>query len=741
MGNISILHVRFDIDTVERTFDTGAYGMACYRTVFRNVPDNLLQGCQVSMGDSRATLNGRENVCIIGLAAPPGRLQSVREALSQSREFLSVSAVNPLSPGNTFDAEPLVVDGIYTLNGAGLRSWAKAAYDSLKKNAGEQPPQPQEQRPQPREQPQPPKQAQTQPQPQPREQRPQPQPWEQHPQPREQQQPQPQIWQQSDFSPYPPQQTQPLPYPQQEEQPPYSQQQTQQPRYPQPQEEQRPYPGETSSGGTGHGERGGCLTAWLIMIMIAHAALSIIFLAMQDDLNLPETGVAVQVLLSMGMIAGGILLLNWKRIGFFLMILVYVITAIINLSNGDVLHAFGGIAGLLILWGLMNKKAAGGTSAWERMKGGLAEPASSLENPEFAGEQDKKSETPVTGTGGYGGKIAHLKMTCPLCGKYTSIYVEEGGSSASVKCEHCRQIFVFGAGMMYEPVAYVPSIPQWAVISRAETKKAIQCKIAGKAVLKEDALKKKHKELLENLQKIRLYTSTKDIIAMFGSPDLENPAEAVFSGLGFVPASERGKMYWLYESPYGSWQVAVKDNEVVATTGIEKIIEKLQSELPATKKSAEAKTGPVSFSLQSFTPAVTVSGFAKEEAYNILNTYLKKNKPQNMDADETELLKPFFLNLLMYFRYAAVQYVASGRSFGWICDSCNGNISKDRFYLAGNYGKCQNCVLESIVCTLDWNYYLSNVISAIGHVPREIVSQAHDIKDQINKRREARNLV
>lgn len=67
------------------------------------------------------------------------------------------------------------------------------------------------------------------------------------------------------------------------------------------------------------------------------------------------------------------------------------------------------------------------------------------------------------------GKIAHLKVSCPQCGKYTSIYVEEnGGSSSKVKCEHCKQIFEFGAGMMYEPVGYVPEIPQLAMITDTE---------------------------------------------------------------------------------------------------------------------------------------------------------------------------------------------------------------------------------------------------------------------------------
>jgi transcription elongation factor Elf1 len=88
-------------------------------------------------------------------------------------------------------------------------------------------------------------------------------------------------------------------------------------------------------------------------------------------------------------------------------------------------------------------------------------------------------------------KIAHLKVTCPKCGKYSSIYVEEGGSSAKVKCEHCKQIFEFGRGMMYEPIAYVPSIPSWAMISKAEEANvfslAAKCGKCGYEYTKDDS--------------------------------------------------------------------------------------------------------------------------------------------------------------------------------------------------------------------------------------------------------------
>ena len=89
------------------------------------------------------------------------------------------------------------------------------------------------------------------------------------------------------------------------------------------------------------------------------------------------------------------------------------------------------------------------------------------------------------------GKIAHLKVNCPQCGQYTSIYVEEGGANARVKCEHCKQIFEFGSGMMYEPVAYVPSIPGWAVISKADEGKvftqAVKCGKCGYEYTEDDS--------------------------------------------------------------------------------------------------------------------------------------------------------------------------------------------------------------------------------------------------------------
>ena len=122
-----LLHVRFNIDAVKG----GAYGMACYKIIFANVPTHALQGCIVSMGDSNATLAGRENVCIIGLSGSIGQLRTIMNALNGTTAFTSVCASNPLVLNGA--AEPLVEDGTYTEDGSLLSSWAKSAFNSVNK--------------------------------------------------------------------------------------------------------------------------------------------------------------------------------------------------------------------------------------------------------------------------------------------------------------------------------------------------------------------------------------------------------------------------------------------------------------------------------------------------------------------------------------------------------------------------------------------------------------------------------
>ena len=86
------------------------------------------------------------------------------------------------------------------------------------------------------------------------------------------------------------------------------------------------------------------------------------------------------------------------------------------------------------------------------------------------------------------GKIALLKVTCPLCGQFTEIYVEESSAtSTKVVCGSCRRVFEFGRGMMYDPVGYVETMPGWAVISGGQP---VRSEGAGKYLLEVKNLKK-----------------------------------------------------------------------------------------------------------------------------------------------------------------------------------------------------------------------------------------------------------
>jgi hypothetical protein len=404
MGNILILHIRFDIGAVEKKFDTGAYGMACYQTVFRNVPAELLNGCQVSMGDSLATLNGRENVCIIGLAAPERRLQSIRKILNQNREFLSICADNPLPLETSFGTEPLVSDGIYTLDGGRLQMWAKSAYDLLKRESPAQPatqsqPQtqfwsqprpaaPQQQQQQPRSQPQPQPQSQSQQQPRPATPQPpqfQPQQQFQSQPQQQQQQSQPWLQPQPQFRPAEPQQPQFQPQQQFPSQPQPQQPQSRSPQQPQPRPAapQQPQlqsswspPVQTSPAGATFldaaqaetlKQRGGCLTTWIYIMMIINVGMAFLALGMREYLQLSDGDIIIQFLISIATIVCGILLLKWKKTGFYLILAVYLISVVINLIAGNGIYSFSGAMGLLILWVLLNKKADN-VSAWQQMK-------------------------------------------------------------------------------------------------------------------------------------------------------------------------------------------------------------------------------------------------------------------------------------------------------------------------------------------------------------------------------------
>lgn len=120
-------------------------------------------------------------------------------------------------------------------------------------------------------------------------------------------------------------------------------------------------------------QRHGCITAWLILMIIANSATAIIYLFASDIVtdNLPGN-VSTMLIVSLGIIgvanvAFSVLLLQWKKLGFWGFSITSVLVLGINISIGlDVGQSVFGLIGVGILYGILQIKKDNVT-AWENL--------------------------------------------------------------------------------------------------------------------------------------------------------------------------------------------------------------------------------------------------------------------------------------------------------------------------------------------------------------------------------------
>jgi hypothetical protein len=109
-------------------------------------------------------------------------------------------------------------------------------------------------------------------------------------------------------------------------------------------------------------ERSGCLTAWLILMLIANSGLAFYYLTSGNDLarfftNASPTVFIILAVLGAVNVASAIALWRWKKWGFYLFIGTAILSIIINLSLGiPLFNSLLGLVGVGILWYLLNKQ-------------------------------------------------------------------------------------------------------------------------------------------------------------------------------------------------------------------------------------------------------------------------------------------------------------------------------------------------------------------------------------------------
>jgi hypothetical protein len=116
-------------------------------------------------------------------------------------------------------------------------------------------------------------------------------------------------------------------------------------------------------------ERHGCVTAWLVLLIIVNAIISFIYLFRNETLQLSVSPTLIILfgLIGIANIVFAILLLSWKKIGFFGFIISSIIALILNLYAGlGTFQSIAGLFGVIILYAILSIKKDG-ISAWDNL--------------------------------------------------------------------------------------------------------------------------------------------------------------------------------------------------------------------------------------------------------------------------------------------------------------------------------------------------------------------------------------
>ena len=122
-------------------------------------------------------------------------------------------------------------------------------------------------------------------------------------------------------------------------------------------------------------QRHGCVTAWLIFWIIGFSLVAIIYLfAAEFILSITQGELSKTMIISSGIIALAsvvftVLLLRWKKIGFWGYVGVIIVGFVMNLNTGSgiVLSLLSGLISIAILYGVLQIKK-NNVSAWENLE-------------------------------------------------------------------------------------------------------------------------------------------------------------------------------------------------------------------------------------------------------------------------------------------------------------------------------------------------------------------------------------
>jgi hypothetical protein len=115
--------------------------------------------------------------------------------------------------------------------------------------------------------------------------------------------------------------------------------------------------------------RHGCLTTWLILIIIAAIAIIIIYATSAGTLtqaDMPGWAIPVLIILGIFEIICAIALFMWKKWGFWGFCALAIIACIVNLMLGLGVYSFSGLISIAILYGVL--QIGGDNKGWPQLE-------------------------------------------------------------------------------------------------------------------------------------------------------------------------------------------------------------------------------------------------------------------------------------------------------------------------------------------------------------------------------------
>jgi hypothetical protein len=123
---------------------------------------------------------------------------------------------------------------------------------------------------------------------------------------------------------------------------------------------------------TGARQRHGCLTAWLVLMIVANSATSLLYLFRSDVIrrNLPNAPAwifPVLIVAALFNLACAVALFQWKKWGFWGFCASSLVALVVNISSGlGIGTALFGLIGVAILYAVLN--IGGENKGWPQLE-------------------------------------------------------------------------------------------------------------------------------------------------------------------------------------------------------------------------------------------------------------------------------------------------------------------------------------------------------------------------------------